>query len=71
LHEPVEDLLGDREAVDVADPSGVEGLGIVADRTAIDASSWLLRRDGSDAREEEAQRDEGADRGAGAPLSCA
>jgi hypothetical protein len=35
LHETVEDLLGDGSAVDVADPSGVERLGVMAERSAV------------------------------------
>jgi hypothetical protein len=37
LHEPVEDLLGDGPAVDVADAGRIECFGVVAERSTVDA----------------------------------
>jgi hypothetical protein len=66
LHEPVEDLLGDGPAVDVADPGGIESFGIVAERPTVNPGRTPARlsrlggeRIGSEA--DESENDESTD----------
>ena len=61
MHQPVEQLLGDRAPVDVADARGVESLRLVADRPTVGSALDLGERGGGteDGEDEDGAEGEG------------